>query len=145
MSCARVMAAFAACVLLAAPTGAQQRTELRPMPEAARVYIIWPPDGAVISGGFWVRMGLAEAGVAPAGVARANTGHHHLLIDVDLPKLDEPIPNDRNHLHFGLGQTEARLELPPGRHTLQLLLGDEDHVPHQPPLHSRRITITVTP
>jgi hypothetical protein len=142
MSCARVIILFAACVMMAAsPAAAQQHT----MPENARVYIIWPPDGAVISGGFWVRMGLAEAGIAPAGVVRNNTGHHHLLIDTDLPKLDEPIPNDRNHLHFGLGQTEARLELPPGRHTLQLLLGDEDHVPHQPPLHSRRITITVTP
>ena len=142
MSCARVMIALAACALLTAgPSEAQQHT----MPENARVYIIWPPDGAVISGGFWVRMGLAEAGVAPAGVVRNNTGHHHLLIDVDLPKLDEPIPNNRNHLHFGLGQTEARLELPPGRHTLQLLLGDEDHVPHEPPLYSRRITVTVTP
>jgi hypothetical protein len=115
------------------------------MPENARAYILWPPDGAVIRGGFWVRMGLAEAGVAPAGVARAHTGHHHLLIDVDLPPLDEPIPNDRNHLHFGLGQTEARLELPPGRHSLQMLLGDENHIPHSPPLYSRRITVTVTP
>jgi hypothetical protein len=90
-------------------------------------------------------MGLTEAGIAPAGVEKPMTGHHHLLIDVDLPTLDQPIPNDRNHLHFGLGQTETRLELPPGRHTLQLLLGDETHTPHQPPLYSRRITVTVTP
>ena len=127
----------------AAPNQAQ--AELRPMPENARVYILWPPDGAVIRGGFWLRMGLSGAGVAPAGIARPNTGHHHLLVDTELPPLDQEIPNDRNHLHFGLGQTEARLELPPGRHTLQLLLGDENHVPHRPPLYSQRITVTVTP
>jgi hypothetical protein len=137
----RVRLVLAACAALSIlPADAQQR---RPMPETARVYILWPPDGAVIQGGFWLRMGLADAGIAPAGVERAHTGHHHLLINTDLPPLDQEIPNDRNHLHFGLGQTEARIELPPGRHTLQLLLGDENHVPHDPPLHSRRITITV--
>jgi hypothetical protein len=115
------------------------------MPPDAKVYIIWPPDGAVIRGAFWVRMGLSGAGVAPAGVQKANTGHHHLLVDTDLPPMDQPIPNDHNHLHFGLGQTEARLDLPPGKHTLQMLLGDENHIPHQPPLYSKRITITVTP
>jgi hypothetical protein len=113
------------------------------MPEEAHVYILWPPDGQVIRGAFWVRMGLAGAGVAPAGVERAGTGHHHILVDAPLPKLDEPIPNDRNHLHFGLGQTEARLDLPAGKHTIQLLLGDENHVPHQPPLFSKPITVTV--
>jgi hypothetical protein len=115
------------------------------MPENARVYILWPYDGAVIQGGFWVRMGLSEAGIAPAGIEKPRTGHHHILVDAPLPPLDQEIPNDRNHLHFGLGQTEARLELPPGQHTLQLLLGDENHVPHQPPLYSQRITITVRP
>ena len=88
-------------------------------------------------------MGLSGAGIAPAGVEKQFTGHHHLLIDVDLPPLDEPIPNDKNHLHFGLGQTEARIELPPGRHTLQLLLGDANHVPHQPALYSQKITVIV--
>jgi hypothetical protein len=74
----------------------------------------------------------------------AKTGHHHLLIDTDLPgKMDEPIPNDRNHLHFGAGETEARVELPPGRHTLQLLLADKDHIPHDPPVYSKQITVTV--
>jgi hypothetical protein len=131
-----------ACFGLAIAPGlslAQQKT----MPEDARVYILWPPDGQVIHGAFWVRMGLSGAGIAPAGVERQGTGHHHILVDVPLPKLDEPIPSDRNHLHFGLGQTEARLDLPPGKHTLQLLLGDENHVPHQPPLYSKQITITV--
>lgn len=114
------------------------------MPADAKVYIIWPYDGGTVSArGFWVRMGLSNAGVAPAGIDRPNTGHHHLLIDTDLPPLDEPIPNDKNHLHFGAGQTEARLELPPGRHTLQLLLGDAKHIPHDPPLYSKKITVNV--
>jgi hypothetical protein len=138
----RHLALMAVSMLSMAPmAGAQQHT----MPENARVYILWPSDGQVVRGGFWVRMGLADAGVAPAGVEKANTGHHHLLVDVDLPPLDQEIPNDRNHLHFGLGQTEARLDLPPGKHTIQLLLGDENHVPHQPPLYSKRITVTVLP
>ena len=135
-----LMAVLTGIVLAGRDAGAQQST----MPPDAKVYIIWPSDGQVIKGGFWVRMGLSGAGIAPAGVQKANTGHHHLLVDVDLPPLDQPIPNDHNHLHFGLGQTEARIELPPGKHTLQLLLGDENHIPHQPPLYSKRITITVT-
>jgi hypothetical protein len=141
MRCVRAFVALAVVVLLTSSVVvAQQRT----MPEGAKVYILWPPDGAVIRGGFWVRMGLTGAGIAPASVEKPNTGHHHLLVDTDLPPLDHEIPNNRNHQHFGLGQTEARLELPPGQHTLQLLLGDENHVPHQPPLYSQRITITIT-
>lgn len=128
-------------LFVAGQAGAAER---KPMPDTAREYIIWPSDGQVITGGkFWIRMGLSGAGIAPAGVDVKNTGHHHLLIDVDLPPLDEPIPNDKNHLHFGKGQTEARIELPPGRHTLQLLLGDADHVPHQPALYSKKITVIV--
>ena len=118
----------------------------KPMPDNARVYLIWPADGQVIQGGkFWVRMGLSNAGVAPAGIEKLHTGHHHLLIDVDLPPLDQEVPNDKNHLHFGLGQTEARIELPPGRHTLQLLFADDSHIPHSPPLYSKKITIFVKP
>jgi len=118
----------------------------KPMPDNARVYIIWPADGQVIAGGkFWIRMGLSNAGIAPAGIEKQYTGHHHLLVDTDLPPLDDVIPNDKNHLHFGLGQTEARIELPPGRHTLQLLLADDGHVPHKPPLYSTKITIVVPP
>lgn len=113
-------------------------------PENAQVYFIWPSDGAVITGGkFWVRMGLRNMGVAPKGTKVANTGHHHLLIDTELPPLTESIPNDRNHVHFGAGETEARVELPPGKHTLQLLLGDQDHRPHQPPVYSKKITVIV--
>ncbi|WP_207479068.1 DUF4399 domain-containing protein [Arenibaculum pallidiluteum] len=129
---------------VAAETSGQSAGGRQPAPKNARAYIIWPVDGAVIKGGrFWLRMGLQGVGVAPAGIYNPNTGHHHVLIDTDLPPLDEPIPNDSKHLHFGAGQTEARITLPPGRHTLQLLLGDGDHVPHDPPVMSQRITVTV--
>ncbi|RJG00408.1 DUF4399 domain-containing protein [Noviherbaspirillum sedimenti] len=113
-------------------------------PQNAQVYFIWPGDGTVIQGGkFWLRMGLRNMGVAPKGVDFPNVGHHHLIIDAELPAMDQPIPSDRNHLHFGAGETEARIELPPGKHTLQLLLGDRDHRPHDPPVVSKKITITV--
>jgi hypothetical protein len=115
-----------------------------PSPPGAEVYIIWPADGTVITGGkLWVRMGLRNMGVCPKGVNVPNTGHHHLLIDTDLPPMDQEIPSDRNHLHFGAGETDARIELPPGKHTLQLLLGDFNHVPHNPPVYSKKITIIV--
>jgi hypothetical protein len=121
----------------------QAEAQRTPAPENAVVYIVWPPDGAVINGGrFWLRMGLRNMGVAPKGVKMANVGHHHVLIDTDLPDMDQQIPNDRNHVHFGAGETEARLELPPGKHTLQLLLGDDNHIPHKPPVHSKMITVT---
>jgi len=125
-----------------APAGGDTQART-PAPRDAYVYIGWPLDGAVVGTKFKVWFGTRNFGVAPAGVQKANTGHHHLLIDVDLPPLDQPIPNDHNHLHFGLGQTETIVELPPGKHTLQLLMGDENHVPHNPPVMSRRITITV--
>lgn len=118
-----------------------------PAPPDAQAYIIWPGDGQVIEGGrLWVRMGLKNMGVAPSGVSTPNTGHHHLLINVDPPPPGEPIPNDRNHVHFGAGETEARLtDLPPGEYTLQMLLGDADHYPHNPPIASEKIRITVPP
>jgi len=137
--CAMLVAVFASLV----PGGAA-RAEQTPSPPGAEEYIIWPPDGAVIHGGkLWVRMGLRNMGVCPKGIAIPNTGHHHLLIDTDLPPLDQEIPSDRQHLHFGAGETDARIELPPGKHTLQLLLGDHNHVPHVPPVYSKKITITV--
>jgi hypothetical protein len=127
----------------AAPAAAS--TEGRtPAPADAYVYIGWPQDGEVIHGTrVKVWFGTRNFGVAPAGVEKPNTGHHHLLIDVDLPPLDQPIPNDKNHLHFGGGQTETVVELPPGKHTLQLLMGDANHVPHNPPVMSKKITIYV--
>lgn len=131
-------------LVIAVAMGGTALAQSKSAPEDARAYIIWPSDGMVIDGGrLWVRMGLRNFGVAPAGVEKADTGHHHLLVDTGLPPLDEPIPNDKNHLHFGAGQTEARLELPPGEHTLQMLMGDEAHVPFDPPVMSEQITIIV--
>ena len=109
----------------------------------AALYFISPEDGDRVSSPVTVRFGLTSFGVASAGIEKANTGHHHLLIDTDLPKLDAPVPSDDHHRHFGGGQTETTIELAPGEHTLQLLLGDYAHIPHNPPLISRRITITV--
>jgi hypothetical protein len=116
-----------------------------PAPPNSYLYIGWPNDGQVIAAGkpFRVWFGLRNMGVAPKGVEFPNTGHHHLLIDTDLPPSDQEIPSDRNHLHFGAGETETMLELPPGKHTLQLLMGDAKHVPHNPPVHSKKITVTV--
>jgi len=111
---------------------------------AAQLYIGWPNNGEVIRKvPFRVWFGLRSMGVAPAGVDVPNTGHHHLIIDSELPAMDEPIPNDEHHLHFGKGQTETMVTLPKGKHTLQLLLGDKDHIPLNPPLYSKKITITV--
>ena len=118
----------------------------KPPAKHALLYFIWPHNGATIKGGFWCRFGLRNMGVTHAGDDFQNSGHHHLLIDVNEPlDLNAPIPQDRNHLHFGAGQTEARLELPPGKHTLQLVLGDAKHYPFNPPLVSKKITITVLP
>lgn len=115
-----------------------------PAPADARVYFISPGDGAVVSSPVTVRFGLSGMGVAPAGVEKADTGHHHLLIDLpELPEPGKPLPADDHHKHFGGGQTETTVELAPGEHTLQLLLGDHNHVPHDPPVVSDRITITV--
>lgn len=114
-----------------------------PSASDARVYIISPADGENVTCPVTVRFGLSNMGVAPAGVEMKNTGHHHLLLNTDLPPLDQPIPSDDNHLHFGKGQTETVLDLPPGTHTLQLILGDHMHIPHEPAVISERITITV--
>lgn len=115
-------------------------------PPDAQVYIIYPYDGQRIRGAFPVRFGLRNMGVTHAGDATPNMGHHHLLVDVD-EEIDptEPIATDRQHLHFGAGQTETRLDLPPGRHTLQLVLGDAEHKPFKPILVSKKITVTVLP
>ena len=114
-----------------------------PSPADARVYIISPKDGATVHGPVTVRFGLSGMGVAPAGTAADNTGHHHLIIDSPLPALDQPLPKDDTHLHFGKGQTETVLTLKPGKHTLQLVLADANHLPHDPPVVSDKITIRV--
>jgi len=113
-------------------------------PSGAEVYIISPKDGATVGQNVTVQFGLKGMGVAPAGVDKEKTGHHHLLVDVkDLPPAGQPIPKDETHLHFGGGQTETTLKLTPGTHTLQLEMGDQNHIPFDPPLVSKKITIHV--
>lgn len=128
----------------AAPAAASAPVlERRPSPAGASAYIISPTDGATVDSPVRVLFGLRGAGVVPAGIQHEGAGHHHLLIDTGLPDLGLPIPADSNHVHFGLGQTEVEIELAPGTHTLQLLVGDERHVPHDPPIMSGQITIEV--
>src|ERR1035438_4727355 len=125
----------------AAPVAAQT-----PSPAGAKVYIINLKDGDTVDSPFLVQFGLSGMGVAPAGVEKPNTGHHHLLIDAPAlteEQLKEPIPADDNHRHFGGGQTETMVTLPEGKHTLQLLMGDWTHIPLVPPVMSEPITITV--
>ena len=111
--------------------------------EGAKVYFISPANGAVVKNPVKVVFGLKGMGVSPAGIEKANTGHHHLLIDVENIALDQPIGKDEQHRHFGGGQTETIVELSPGKHSLQLLLADHLHIPHDPPVMSEKITITV--
>jgi hypothetical protein len=113
-------------------------------PDKAMLYIISPQDGDTVSSPVKVIFGLNGMGVAPAGIKMKNTGHHHLLIDLaQLPDINLPIPSDDHHRHFGKGQTEAYIELDKGQHTLQLILGDHMHVPHEPPIISKKIRIKV--
>ena len=114
-----------------------------PAPKDVELYIISPADGETVTSPVTVRFGLRGMGVAPAGVAMENTGHHHLLIDAAPPAFNMPVPADAKHVHFGKGQTETQVTLAPGRHTLQLLLADHLHIPHDPPVLSKAITITV--
>jgi hypothetical protein len=136
----------AAGVALLATTGFALAQGPAFWPKGAQLYFLAPTDGAVVSSPVEVKFGLKGVGVAPAGVDKAATGHHHLLVDVGLPEnLEESISADANHIHFGGGQTEAPVKLTPGKHTLQLILGDQNHIPHNPPLVSKKITITVNP
>lgn len=114
-----------------------------PAPEGAKVYILQPTNGAVVQSPVKVVFGASGIGVAPAGIQKENTGHHHLLIDTGVPPLDQPIPTDAKHRHFGGGQTEVVIELAPGPHTLQLLMADYAHLPHATPLSSEVVNITV--
>ena len=135
--------ALAAAAAVSLPLGAAAQMERTPAPEGANVYFISPADGERVASPVTVRFGTSGIGVAPAGVDHKNTGHHHVLVNTGMPKLSSPIPSDDNHLHFGGGQTQTTIDLPPGEHTLQLLMGDAKHVPHEPPIASEKITITV--
>jgi len=115
-----------------------------PAPPGAKARIISPANGATVKSPVLVVFGLSGMGIAPAGTKAENTGHHHLLIDTDMPKdTGLPLPANDHIRHFGKGQTEASIELPPGKHTLQLVLGDYEHVPFDPVIASKKITITV--
>lgn len=129
-------------VAVAAPAAAEEFVRI-PAPEGARVHIVAPLDGATVSSPVTVQFGLSGMGVAPAGVDMEHTGHHHLIVNAGLPNLDGAIPANENYLHFGGGQTEAIVELPPGEHTLQLIVGDHRHIPHDPPIVSEVVTIVV--
>jgi hypothetical protein len=135
---------IAALSLAVAVTGfATAQVKRTPSPAGAEVYFIAPKDGATVASPVTIKFGLKGMGIAPAGTTMENTGHHHLIIDADLPPLDAPVPADANHVHFGKGQTETTVELKPGKHTLQLLLADQSHIPHDPAVVSKKITITV--
>ena len=137
--------------LLAVPLAAKAQTaapaalQRTPSPAGAEVYIISPKDGAKVTSPVRVQFGLKGMGIAPAGVKFDNTGHHHLLIDADPPaNLGAPLAATDRIVHFGKGQSETMLTLTPGKHTLQLLLADQNHIPHDPPVISKKITITVS-
>lgn len=115
-----------------------------PSPEGAEVYFISPKDGDTVEQTFTVRFGLKGMGVCPAGLQKDNTGHHHLLINMDeMPDMTTPMPPSEQLIHYGGGQTETQVTLPPGEHTLQLVLGDYLHIPHDPAVISEKITVTV--
>ena len=111
--------------------------------DGASVFFIMPADGATVSNPISIEFGIAGMDVVKAGDKQPHSGHHHLLIDTDLPALGLPIPADEHHVHFGDGSTSTEITLPPGEHTLQMLLGDHLHIPHNPPLVSEQITISV--
>lgn len=142
MKFSRALSLFAAITLSQASAIAGET----PAPATAELYFISPADGATVTSPVKIVFGLAGMGIAPAGVEKENTGHHHLLVDTPAPQgdaLNDAIVKDAQHLHFGNGQTETMLELAPGKHSLQLLLGDANHIPHKPPVLSAPITITV--
>jgi hypothetical protein len=138
----RTALALAAAFTVASLTPVAAQT---PSPVGAKVYIINLKDGATVTSPFLVQFGLSGMGIAPAGVEKPNTGHHHLIIDTTLTpeQMQGAIPADATHLHFGGGQTEAMVTLAQGKHTLQLVLGDWSHIPHAPPVMSTPITVTV--
>jgi Domain of unknown function (DUF4399) len=139
------MFAIAAALALTAPCIVAQAQGRTPSPPGAKVFIISPKDGATVTNPVTVKFGIKGMTLAPAGTKQENSGHHHLLVDTDPPAdLNLPIPTIADKvIHFGKAQTETTLTLPPGKHTLQLLLGDANHIPHNPPVLSKKITITV--
>lgn len=134
---------FAAVSLALAINLASAQMPETAAPPNAKVYFVNLKDGDTVTRPVKVVMGLSGMGIAPAGIEFPDTGHHHIVIDAPTPPAGQVIPADANHVHFGKGQTEATLDLAPGQHTLQLVLGDRNHVPHKPAVVSDVITITV--
>ena len=143
-ACGRQQAEAPTAAPAAAPeTAAVAEIELSKAPDSASVYFITPSDGDTVANPVSVEFGISAMTVVKAGVDEPHSGHHHLLIDTGLPALGLPIPADDNHVHFGDGSTSTEITLTPGQHTLRLLLGDHRHIPHDPPVASAPITITV--
>lgn len=140
----RMFAVAAALVLAASSVAVSQAQDRTPSPKGAKVFIISPKNGETVTSPVTVKFGIKGMTLAPAGTKQENSGHHHLLIDTDPPAdMNQPLPATDKIVHFGKAQTETTLNLPPGKHTLQLLLGDQNHIPHNPPVLSKKITITV--
>jgi hypothetical protein len=136
---------FAALLLTAAVVSGcgQDTPKGTPSPQGAKVFFIEPADGATVKSPVTVKFGIEGMEVVPAGTDKPNSGHHHLLIDTKLADYSAPIPSDDAHVHFGKAQTEASITLTPGKHTLQMILADQNHIPHDPPVESAVITVTV--
>jgi hypothetical protein len=140
----RMLAIATALVLATASVAVAQAQERTPSPKGAKVFIISPKNGETVTSPVTVKFGIKGMTLAPAGTKQENSGHHHLLVDTDPPAdLNQPLPATDKIVHFGKAQTETTLTLPPGKHTLQLLLADQNHIPHKPPVLSKKITITV--
>ncbi len=138
MSAALMLVSFAAGAAGAADV------PLSPSPAGASVFFVEPADGATVPATFTVKFGVKGMTIAPAGTDQPNSGHHHLLIDVaELPDMKQPLPANEHVVHFGKGQTETQVTLPPGKHTLQLVFANYLHIPHDPPVVSKQITVTV--
>ena len=139
------MFAIAAALALVGSVTAAQAQDRTPSPAGAKVFIVSPKDGTTVSSPVTVKFGVKGMAVVPAGTKQDNSGHHHLLIDTDVPSdLSLPLPSVPDKVvHFGKGQTETTLTLPPGKHTLQLVFADANHIPHNPAVMSKKITITV--
>ena len=133
----------AALFVMMLPAAALADMAATPSPKGAKVMILEPKAGAEVASPVTVKFGIEGMEIAPAGTDKPNTGHHHLIVDGKVDDMKAAIPADDAHKHFGKGQTEASIELKPGPHTLQLVLGDQNHVPHNPPVMSEVITITV--
>ena len=138
------MFAITAALVLAVSVAAAQAPERTPSPAGAKVFIVSPKNGETVTSPVTVKFGIKGMTLAPAGTKDPNTGHHHLLIDTDAPAdLSQPLPASDKIVHFGKAQTETTVNLPPGKHTLQLLLADANHIPHSPAVMSKKVTITV--